>query len=80
MYEKGGMTKERLLEFLEKHIFPKFLDHFMIEKKIDTLKYNEFINISIDVIDKVYTNGTLKIQKGITSEKVSIRRVNPYNT
>jgi hypothetical protein len=31
-------------------------------------------------IDKVYTNGTLKIRKGITSEKVSIHRVNPYNT
>jgi hypothetical protein len=31
-------------------------------------------------IDKVYTNGTLKIRKGITSEKISIRRVNPYNT
>jgi hypothetical protein len=31
-------------------------------------------------IDKVYTNGTLKIRKGITSEKVSIRRVNPYQT
>jgi hypothetical protein len=31
-------------------------------------------------IDKVYTNGTLKIWKGITSEKISIRRVNPYNT
>jgi hypothetical protein len=31
-------------------------------------------------IDKVCTNGTLKICKGITSEKFSIRRVNPYNT
>jgi hypothetical protein len=30
-------------------------------------------------IDKVYTNGT-KIRKGIMSEKVSICRVNPYNT
>ena len=24
LYEKGGMKKERLLEFLEKHIFPKY--------------------------------------------------------
>jgi hypothetical protein len=31
-------------------------------------------------IDMVYTNGTLKIRQGITSEKISIRRVNPYNT
>jgi hypothetical protein len=31
-------------------------------------------------IDKVYTNGTLKIRKGITSKKISICRVNPYNT
>jgi hypothetical protein len=31
-------------------------------------------------IDKVYTNGTLKIRKGSTSEKVSICRVNPYKT
>jgi hypothetical protein len=31
-------------------------------------------------IKKVYTNGTLKIRKGITSDKISIRRVNPYNT
>ena len=31
-------------------------------------------------VEKIYTNGTLKIRKGITSEKVSIRRLNPYNT
>jgi hypothetical protein len=31
-------------------------------------------------IDKVYTNGTLKIRKGITSEKISICRVNLYHT
>ena len=30
LYEKGGMTKERLLEFLEKHIFPKYKDHLII--------------------------------------------------
>jgi transposase len=30
MYEKGGMTKERLLEFLEKHIFPNYKDHLII--------------------------------------------------
>ena len=31
-------------------------------------------------VEKVYSNGTLKIRKGITFEKVSIRRLNPYNT
>jgi hypothetical protein len=31
-------------------------------------------------IDKVYTNGTLKIRKGIMSEKVSTCRINPYKT
>jgi hypothetical protein len=31
-------------------------------------------------IDKVYTNVTLKIRKGITSEKISICRVNLYKT
>ena len=30
LYEKGGMTKERLLEFLEKYIFPKYKDHLII--------------------------------------------------
>ena len=30
MYEKGGMTKERLLEFLEKHIFPNHKNHLII--------------------------------------------------
>jgi len=30
LYEKGGMTKERLLEFLEKHIFPNYKDHLII--------------------------------------------------
>jgi transposase len=30
MYEKGGMTKERLLEFLEKYIFPKYKDYLII--------------------------------------------------
>ena len=31
-------------------------------------------------VEKVYTNGTLKIRRGITSEKISIRRINPFNT
>ena len=30
LYEKGGMTKERLLEFLEKHIFTKYKNHLII--------------------------------------------------
>jgi transposase len=30
MYEKCGMTKDRLLEFLEKYIFPKYKDHLII--------------------------------------------------
>ena len=30
MYEKGGMTKERLLDFLEKNIFPKYKDHLIV--------------------------------------------------
>lgn len=30
MYEKGGMTKERLLEFLQKHVFGKYKDHLII--------------------------------------------------
>jgi histone deacetylase complex regulatory component SIN3 len=31
-------------------------------------------------VEKVYTNVTLKIHKGIMSEKISIHRINPYNT
>lgn len=30
MYEKGGMTKERLLDFLEKNIFSKYKNHLII--------------------------------------------------
>ena len=30
MYEKGGMTKERLLVFLQKYIFPSYKDHLII--------------------------------------------------
>jgi len=30
LYEKGGMTKERLLEFLEKHVFSIYKDHLII--------------------------------------------------
>ncbi len=30
LYEKGGMTKERLLEFLEKSVFPKYKDHLIV--------------------------------------------------
>ena len=29
-YEKGGTTKERMVEFLETQIFPKYKDHFII--------------------------------------------------
>ena len=30
LYEKGGMTKERLLEFMEKYIFSKYKNHLII--------------------------------------------------
>ena len=30
LYEKGGMNTERLLEFFEKHIFPKYKNHLII--------------------------------------------------
>ena len=30
LYEKGGMTKERLLEFLQEHIFPKYKNNLII--------------------------------------------------
>jgi len=30
LYEKGGMTKERLLDFLEKNVFSKYKDHLII--------------------------------------------------
>ena len=30
LYEKGGMKKERLVEFLEKHIFGKYKNHLII--------------------------------------------------
>jgi len=30
LYEKGGMTKERLIEFLEKYVFPNYKDHLII--------------------------------------------------
>jgi hypothetical protein len=30
-------------------------------------------------IDKVYNNGIIKIRKGVTLEKVSIRRIHPYH-
>ena len=30
LYEKGGMTKERLLEFLEKNVFSKYKNHLII--------------------------------------------------
>ena len=30
LYEKGGMTKERLLKFLQEHIFPKYKNNLII--------------------------------------------------
>ena len=36
LYEKGGMTKERLLDFLEKNIFSKYKDLYVIY----TLRYS----------------------------------------
>jgi transposase-like protein len=30
LYEKGGMTKERLLEFLENNVFSKYKDHLIV--------------------------------------------------
>ena len=46
LYEKGGMTKERLLEFLEKYVFPKYKNHLII---LDNAKShnNELIKSAI---------------------------------
>jgi len=30
MYEKGGMTAERFLEFLQKHIFPNYKGYLIV--------------------------------------------------
>ena len=30
LYEKGGMTRERLLEFLQEHIFPKYKNNLIV--------------------------------------------------
>ena len=30
MYEKGGMTAERFLEFLQKHIFPNYKEYLIV--------------------------------------------------
>ncbi len=35
MYEKGGMTAERFLEFLQKHIFPKYKGYLIGTNKVD---------------------------------------------
>jgi transposase len=46
LYEKGGMTKERLLEFLEKYVFSKYKDHLIILDNAGSHN-NEFIKNAI---------------------------------
>jgi hypothetical protein len=53
MYEKGGMTKERLLEFLQKYIFPKYKDHLIILDNAGSHN-NELIKNAITKSDNKY--------------------------
>jgi len=50
------------------------LEHNTLQRKINPLGNGPF------TITKVYTNGTVQIQKGIVSERVNIRRISPYLT
>lgn len=47
MYEKGGMTKERLLDFLEKNVFGKYKDYLIILDNAGSHN-NEFIKNAIN--------------------------------
>ena len=53
LYEKSGITKERLLEFLEKHIFSKYKDHLIILDNVGSHN-NEMIKEAIKKSDNDY--------------------------
>ncbi len=48
------------------------LERNTLQRKMNLLRDGPF------TITKVYTNGTVRIQKGIVSECVNIRRISPY--
>ena len=48
LYEKGGMTKERLLDFLEKYVFSKYnLFDFLFNRKVRFYIFKGVNNIYI---------------------------------
>jgi hypothetical protein len=66
MYEKGGMTAERFLEFLQKHIFPNYKGYLIVLdnakshnneliKNAITKSGNEYLinNINIELLIKI---------------------------
>ena len=48
------------------------LERNTLQRKMNPLRDGPF------TITKVYTNGTVRIQRGIVSERVNIRRISPY--
>ena len=46
-------------------------DHNIIRK-------NEYVNEGPFVITCVFTNGTIRIQRGMVNERINIRRLSPY--
>lgn len=52
LYEKGGMTKERLVEFFEKFIFDKYKNHLIILDNAGSHKNNYVKDAIIDSSNK----------------------------
>ena len=48
------------------------LERNTLQRKMNRLRDGPF------TITKVYTNGTVRIHKGIVSERVNIRQISPY--
>ena len=72
LYEKGAMTRERLLMFLQKHIFSKYKNNLIIlDKAIDRVKIENYKNYFYNAYN---LKGYIKLQRKSCMRRRKLKR------
>ena len=75
------MNKSNIRENLKRYKYDYEIgDKVIIKRDIndDIIRCMEHVNEGPYAMQKVYTNGTIRIERGNNSERINIRRICPY--
>ena len=79
--QQNKINKSNIRENLRRYKYDYEIgDKIVIKRDVndDIIRAMDYVNAGPYVINKVYTNGTIRIQRGNNSERINIRRICPY--